>query len=88
MATEIKYELGNHRDNDVIFIHFERNLEMNKRVKKLVGVKWSNSKKAWYVLDSTFYRVKFQLSAESFIGKDVLPQIYETKNQVRKEVLP
>ena len=87
MVTEIKYELGNHRGNDVIYIHFERSLEMNIRVKKLVGVKWSNSKKAWYVVDSTFYRVKFQLSAESFIEKDVLAQIYETKSPVRKAVL-
>ncbi len=46
MAIEITYELANHKGKDVIYIHFERNLEMNQRVKKLVGVKWSNSKKA------------------------------------------
>ena len=102
MAIEIRYELTNHRGNDVICIHFERDLEMNKRVKKLVGVKWSNSKKAWYVLDSTFYRVKFKLSTENpvekemfsqirkaknLVGKEVLSQIHETKNSVGKEVL-
>ena len=87
MATEIKYELANHRGNDVIYIHFERNLEMNIRVKKLVGVRWSNSKKAWYVLDSTFYRVKFKLSTDSPVEKEVLSQIHGTKNPVGKEVL-
>ncbi len=75
MAIEIKYELANHKDKDVIYIHFERNLEMNQRVKKLVGVKWSNTKKAWYVLDSAFYRSKFKLLPKSPIGKEVLSNI-------------
>jgi integrase/recombinase XerD len=77
MAIEIKYELGNHKGKDVIYIHFERNLEMNQRVKKLVGVKWSNSKKAWYVLDSAFYRAKFKLLPKTPIGKEVLSQIHD-----------
>jgi integrase/recombinase XerD len=80
MAIEIKYELGNHKGKAVIFIHFERNLEMNQRVKKLVGVKWSNSKKAWYVLDSAFYRQKFKLLPKDPIGKEVLSHI-NTINQ-------
>jgi integrase/recombinase XerD len=75
MAIEIKYELANHQGKDVIFIHFERNLEMNQRVKKLVGVKWSNSKKAWYVLDSAFYREKFRILPKPPIGKEVLSNI-------------
>ena len=87
MAIEIKYELTNHRGKDVICIHFERNLEMNERVKKLVGVKWSNSKKAWYVLDSAFYRVKFQLSTQSPVRNEMLAKIDETKSPVGKEVL-
>ena len=76
MAIEIKYELANHQGKDVIFIHFEKNLEMNQRVRKLVGVKWSNSKKAWYVLDSVFYREKFKLAPRSPIGKEVLSNIH------------
>jgi integrase/recombinase XerD len=80
MAIEIKYELGNHKGKEVIFIHFERSLEMNQRVKKLVGVKWSNSKKAWYVLDSAFYREKFKLLPKDPIGKEVLSHI-NTINQ-------
>ncbi|MBP6411370.1 MAG: hypothetical protein KA313_09740 [Pseudarcicella sp.] len=72
MAIEIKYKLGNHKDKEVIFIHFEKNQEMNQRVRKLVGVKWSNSKKSWYVLDSAFYREKFKIPSKSLIGKEVL----------------
>jgi integrase/recombinase XerD len=38
-------------------------------------VKWSNTKKAWYVLDSVFYRDKFKLSPKNPIGKEVLSHI-------------
>ncbi len=76
MAIEIKYKLGNHKDKEVIFIHFEKNQEMNQRVRKLVGVKWSNSKKSWYVLDSAFYREKFKIPSKSLIGKEVLSNIH------------
>jgi hypothetical protein len=41
MAIEISYELAIHHGKDVIFIRFERNEELNIRVKKLVGVRWS-----------------------------------------------
>jgi integrase/recombinase XerD len=75
MAIEIKYELAHYQGKDVIFIHFEKNLEMNLRVKKLVGVKWSNSKRAWYVQDSAFFREKFKLAPKSPIGKEVLSNI-------------
>ena len=76
MEIKIKYELANHQGKDVIFIHFEKNLEMSQRVRKLVGVKWSNSKKAWYILDSAFYREKFKLAPRSPIGKEVLSNIH------------
>lgn len=75
MAIEIKYELAIHKNKEVIFILFEKNLDLNKRVKNLVGVKWSNTKKAWYVQDSAFYRTKFGLNPKTPIGKEVLSQI-------------
>jgi integrase/recombinase XerD len=77
MAIEIKYELANHNGKDVIFIHFEKNVEMNQRVRKLVGVKWSNSNKAWYVIDSAFYREKFRITPKPPLGKEVLSNIAE-----------
>ena len=75
MEIEIKYGLAVHNGKNVIFIHFEKNSEMNERVKKLLGIKFSNSKKAWYVLDSAFYRGKFNLQPKSLIGKEVLSNI-------------
>lgn len=76
MAIEISYELAIHHGKDVIFIRFERNEELNIRVKKLVGVRWSQTHKAWYVLDSAFYREKFCLTPKALIGKEVLSQIH------------
>jgi site-specific recombinase XerD len=42
-------------------LHFEYSAEKNAWVKSLVGVKWSKTKKAWYVLDTPAYRQKFGL---------------------------
>jgi integrase/recombinase XerD len=75
MAIEIGYQLASHRGKDVIFIRFEHNSELNLRVKKLIGVRWSQSKKAWYVIDSAFYRHKFGLDPKSPIGKEILVNI-------------
>lgn len=81
MATEITYELGNHRGKDVIYIRFERNVEMNQLVRKLVGVKWSNTQKAWYVLDSAFYREKFGIVPKNIIGKAVLAHTHSVNRE-------
>jgi hypothetical protein len=46
MNNLIKFELGTHHGNEVIFILFEKNTVLNERVKKLLGVKWSQTRKA------------------------------------------
>jgi integrase/recombinase XerD len=76
MAIEIKYQPTSHKGKDVIFIRFEHNAELNLRVKKMVGVRWSQSEKAWYVIDSAFYRQKFGLSLKPPIGKEVILHIH------------
>ena len=72
----VKYELANHRGKDIILIRFEYDAALIERVKKLVGVQWSQSEKAWYVMDSAMYRAKFGLSPKSLIGKEVLSNIH------------
>ena len=59
-----------------IFIRFEYDRALIERVKKLVGVQWSQSEKAWYVLDSTLYREKFGLAPKNLTGKAVLLNIH------------
>jgi integrase/recombinase XerD len=74
-SEDIRYELATHKGENIIFIYFEYNAALNARVRKLVGVKWSASQKAWYVLDNAHYREKFGLTAKRVVGKEVLSKI-------------
>jgi site-specific recombinase XerD len=74
-AQTITYEPATYKGKDVIFIRFERSRELNKRFKKLVGVQWSGSRKAWYVLNTPHYRQQFGI-APPLAGKDVLAHIH------------
>ncbi len=58
VASDIKYEIANHDGKEVIFIRFPYDKALVERVKKLTGAKWSQRRKAWYVLDSPQYREK------------------------------
>lgn len=62
MDPHVKFELGKHKENDVIFLIFDYDKSLIERVKKLVGVKWSQSKKCWYVIDNKEYRSKFGIN--------------------------
>lgn len=75
MNNQVTYELTTHHNKQVIVIRFEYSLELNKRVKELVGVRWSQSKKAWYVPDTPQYRQKFGLAPKP-MGKEVLSNIH------------
>jgi integrase/recombinase XerD len=68
----VKYELAMHKGQEVIFIRFDYSAELNQRVKKLVGVRWSQSQKSWYVLDNASYRERFGLKKKPLMGKEVL----------------
>ena len=70
----ISYETAIHRRRAVIFIRFGNDKRLNERVRKLVGVCWSTTKKAWYVPDTPTYRHRFGLGLV-LAGKDVLAQI-------------
>lgn len=74
MTEEVKFEFGLHRDKAVIFIHFNYDAALVERVKKLTGVRWSQSQKAWYVRDTEQYRQKFGLIPKP-IGVGALPKI-------------
>lgn len=76
MPSAITYELSSHREEAIILIRFEKNDDLNKRVRKLTGVKWSKSLKAWYVKDHVFYREKFGLISKNPVGKEVLSHIH------------
>lgn len=75
MNDKITYKPAAHRGKDVIFIYFVYDPKLIERVKKLVGVSWSRSIKAWYVMDSPAYRKKFGLPIKT-IGKEVWSHIH------------
>jgi len=71
----IGYEPAFHKGKEVIFIRFEYERELNTRIRKLVGVHWSQTEKAWYVADNPHYRQLFGLVAP-LTGKAVMVQIH------------
>jgi integrase/recombinase XerD len=81
MNNKVMYELAIHNNRPVILIKFDYDKELIERVKKLIGVKWSNSKKAWYVTDNEEYRKRFKLALKVEVSKAVLNQI-SNENQI------
>lgn len=75
MTKKVQFEPGTHREQAVIFIRFDRDAALVARVKKLAGVRWSQSQKAWYVMDSAHYRNKFGLEPKPLVGKEALQHI-------------
>lgn len=70
-----RFEEAKHNDKAVIFIYFVYEVKMDEQVRKLTGVRWSRSKKAWYVPNNRHYRQQFGLYPER-VGKDVLMYIH------------
>ena len=75
----VRYEPALHKNVSVIFIRFEYDRSLNARIRKLVGVQWSHTEKAWYVPNNAHYRRLFGLAAP-LAGKAVIAQIH-TANQ-------
>jgi len=59
--SKFEFKVGLHNKHGVIFIRFEKDYNLINQVKALVGAKWSQSKKAWYVPDNEGYRKQFGL---------------------------
>ena len=54
-----KAQLINHYGEKRIAIYFESSPELNSRIKKLAGIKWSQTLKVWHVPDTLAYRQQF-----------------------------
>jgi integrase/recombinase XerD len=86
MNPKISYSLAQHHNQDVIFLRFDYDKELIAEVKQLVGAKWSQSQKAWYVLDTPVYREKFGLE-EKKIGKGTLKKIHAANESAYKRFI-
>ena len=52
MDNRFTIKPGSHRQQKVLFIHFEKDQELIDQVKKIPGSRWSQQKRVWYVLDT------------------------------------
>lgn len=69
-----QFEEAEHHNKPVIFIYFVYNAKLDAQVRKLTGVRWSRTKKAWFVADNQTYRNQFGLQPKP-LGKEVLLHI-------------
>lgn len=76
MGVLVEYKLGEHREKKVIFIRFSYDLLLLAEIKKLVGSRWSQSQKCWYVPDVVEYRKRFGLEQKT-LGKYAINKINE-----------
>ena len=71
------FTLGEHRQQKVIFIQFQKNPESITEIKQLVGSHWSQTNKMWYVPNVSEYRLKFGLEETVMFSKNVISKVSE-----------
>jgi integrase/recombinase XerD len=52
-----------HKNEGRITVEFEKNLELNERIKKIEGYKWSQSLKCWHIPDTPENRIRFKIES-------------------------
>lgn len=59
-----KAKLINHKNIDRIAVYFEKDAQLNNRIKNQPGAKWSKTLKAWHLPDTEANRKQFNLERE------------------------
>ena len=68
-----EFSAGEHREKNVIFVHFPNNEELKKELReKFASAKWSATKKCWYLPDKNAIRNDIGLAPKTEMGKDVI----------------
>jgi integrase/recombinase XerD len=60
----ISTKLIRYKGEKRIAIYFEKNAELIQRVKKLEGIRWSPTLKAWHLPDNEANRIRFKITVE------------------------
>lgn len=68
-------KLVTHQAKLRIAVFFEKNTELNMRIKKIDGARWSNTLKAWHIPDTPENRVRFKVA---------LPEVFNNDEQFKK----
>ena len=77
MIQNFKFKLGIYESQNVIFIKFENNYELNQEFKTWIGRKYSTTDKCWFVPDVSFYREKLGISPEKEMSSFLASKISE-----------
>ncbi|MDP2175683.1 MAG: site-specific integrase [Bacteroidota bacterium] len=56
-------KLISYKNEGRISVEFEKNLELNERIKKIEGCKWSQSLKCWHIPDTPENRIRFKIES-------------------------
>lgn len=68
-----------HKGESRIAVYFEKNAEWIARIKKLEGVRWSSSLKAWHLPDNEANRLRFKLDLPIVLSEIHLQKIAQFK---------
>ncbi|HLV23557.1 MAG TPA: tyrosine-type recombinase/integrase [Moheibacter sp.] len=80
-----QFSFGNHRGQNVIWIRFEKDFQHIKDLRiAFPSAKWSNTQKAWYLLDLPSIRKLLNLK-ENEIGTSFYHQISEVNHQALED---
>ena len=72
-----QFTVGEHQNENVIFVHFPYNQERkNELKKKFTSAKWSTLKKCWYLPDINSIRKVIGMTQKTDMGKAVIMQIH------------
>ena len=72
-----RFSIGEHRDRNVVFVHFNYNPLLQKDLReKFSTVKWSASKKTWYLPDTNSIRNDIGMTPKTEMGKKVIAKIH------------
>ena len=85
------FEIGEHKNNTVIWIHFSPNAQLKKELKnRFPSTKWSQSQKAWYLPDLPSVRTALHMQhkeagvkLEQSINPVNLPAFRELRKQLK-----
>ena len=82
-----QFSIGEHHENNVIFVHFQRNqLWQNELRGKFPTAKWSASKKCWYLPDVHAIRNEIGMKPKTESGKAVISQIHPVNQVALKQM--
>lgn len=74
---DYSFSLDEHRDQNVVLIHFNYNKELKEALRKrFPSAKWSNTKKSWYLPDFPVVREQLGLPNKSLVESN-LPFIHD-----------